>query len=247
MKHYAAYCFDLYGTLVDIHTDETRSGFWKALCGVFARMGAKEVPGGRVLREHYLALVRIKEHSLQAAHPGAAVEIELREVFSALLQQMGAEVSAEKVDLLARDFRRLSATHLRAYAGAGELLRSLRSAGAGVYLFSNAQRCFTEPELRSLGLWECFDGIFISSDIGFQKPDPGFYKAALAGTGLLPEDCLMIGNDPVCDILGAVKAGMDAFYVHSGLTPKDAPDPMQLPAVGFLPTMDLRRLRQLLI
>ena len=30
----------------------------------------------------------------------------------------------------------------------------------------------------------------------------------------------MIGNDPDCDVKGARRAGMDTFYIHSGISPK---------------------------
>ncbi len=247
MKHYAAYCFDLYGTLVDIHTDEGRPGFWKALRGVFADLGASDIPAAGALRARYLDRVREQERRLQAANPGAAVEIELREVFSALLNEYGACADNEAVSTLALRFRKLSTTHLRSYAGAREMLEALRTRGDKVILLSNAQRCFTEPELCALGLWDCFDRIFISSDLGFKKPDLRFYARALHSAELEPADCLMIGNDPACDILGAISAGMDAFYIRSGLTPADALPASALPAVGTLPGMDLRRLCSLLM
>ena len=246
MKRYAAYCFDLYGTLADIHTDERPLSFWKALCGVFADFGAVDIPDAKALRSRYLRLVREQEELLRADFPGAAVEIELRKVFSALLRELGADPSPAAVSALAVRFRTLSTMHLRLYSGAKELIKALHRTGARVLLLSNAQRCFTEPELRSLGLWDSFDRIFISSDLGFKKPDRRFYDMALKQAALDPADCLMIGNDPVCDILGAVGAGMDAFYIRSGLTPSDALPAESLPAVGGLPSMDLKKLRTIL-
>lgn len=29
----------------------------------------------------------------------------------------------------------------------------------------------------------------------------------------------MIGNDPICDIAGAKKAGLDTYYIHSDISP----------------------------
>ncbi|MBR5774174.1 MAG: phosphoribosylformylglycinamidine synthase subunit PurQ, partial [Clostridia bacterium] len=39
-----------------------------------------------------------------------------------------------------------------------------------VYLLSNAQSCFTINELKECGLYDLFDGIIISSDVGRKKP-----------------------------------------------------------------------------
>ena len=40
MKQYRAYLFDLYGTLVDIHTDEGKAAFWKRLAAYYSAHGA---------------------------------------------------------------------------------------------------------------------------------------------------------------------------------------------------------------
>ena len=248
MKRYAACFFDLYGTLVDIHTDEGRPGFWRALCGVFADLGGSDIPGANELQRRYLALVRAEEASCKrSAGEGAEIEIDLRKVFSQLLTEMRIDPSPGIVDRLAVRFRALSTTHIRAYAGAAALLDDLRALGSRVILLSNAQSCFTLPELRALGLERRFDRIFISSDVGFKKPDVRFFRAALEAEALRPEDCLMIGNDPKCDVFGAAAAGLDAFYIRSALTPRNAPDTQTLPVVGSLPSMDLRALRRILL
>ena len=246
MKPYRTYLFDLYGTLVDIHTNESRPAFWRQTADVFTRDGA--CYSGRELRAAYLKACRSETDQLASRAPaGTLVEPDLRKVFAALYLAKGREAAPELVERTALAFRRLSTTHLRAYAGAAELLQALRDRGREVVLLSNAQRCFTEPELRKLGLWDCFDRIFLSSDLGVQKPDPGIFSKALEALGREPADCLMIGNDPVCDVGGAVSVGIDAVYVHSGLSPRPAPGPDWKAAKYRLPRMDLRRLARLLL
>lgn len=93
-----------------------------------------------------------------------------------------------------------------------------------VYLLSNAQRIFTEYELRSLGLWELFDGILISSDEGCCKPDPAFFRILFDRYGLNPADCLMIGNERTSDLAGAVAAGIDCCYLHTATSSGSAGD-----------------------
>lgn len=243
MKAYRAILFDLYGTLADIHTDESRPGFWRAVAAWYTEHGA--ACDALRLRREYLALCAAETERLRRETPGAAVEIDLTRVFRALYEARGFAPGEALCAETARYFRRRSTTHLRAYAGAGELLDALRAAGRTVILLSNAQSCFTRPELARLGLSERFDHIYISSEIGFQKPDPRFFNAPLRDLELDPGDCVMIGNDPVCDAAGAMAVGMDAILIRSALSPKDVPPP---PGVeGFLPRMDLRRLRRLLL
>lgn len=160
------------------------------------------------------------------------------------------QVSPELLHSTMVAFREASITHLRLYSGAADLLRTLRAGGSKVFLLSNAQRTFTEAELRKLGLWDEFDDIFISSDYECAKPDTHFYNAPVKKYHLNPSDCLMIGNDPVNDIHGAKKAGMDALYIHSALSPKSE-DPLSTAkkagADYILPAMDLHKLKNMLV
>ena len=94
-----------------------------------------------------------------------------------------------------------------------------------MFLFSNAQSCFTVPELKALGIYDCFDGVMISSDLKVKKSSLAFYEAALDGKN--PSSCVMIGNDEFADIRGAMGAGMDACYIQTEQSPSF---PISLPS-----------------
>ena len=231
-----AVIFDLYGTLIDIHTDESRPSLWRNMSGFYAEHGVFYAP--EELRGGYLRLA----DRLLAEKSGPWPEIDVTEVFSALFAAAGAQPQEGAVSGAARLFRRESTTHLRAYAGAAELIARLRRSGRRVFLLSNAQRCFTVPELEAVGLADSFDGIYLSSDWGFQKPDRRFFDALLSRESLRPEQCLMVGNDPVCDAAGAKRVGMAVWYVRSGLTPRSAPPTREVPADFRQDGTDLRAL-----
>ena len=232
--------FDLYGTLVDIHTDENQPSLWRRMAGFAASNGADWAP--EALRGAYLRYCREEDDRLRERDrriPGACPEIDLAPVFAALYAKKGVSADEALIAETAWAFRRASTTHLRLYAGAAELLRALREQGRRVYLLSNAQGLFTRPELELLGIARAFDGISISSEAGCKKPDPRFFRQLLEREGLDARDCLMIGNDPVCDGGGARAVGMDAWILRSGLSPRDA--------VGFdQEGMDLRKLARML-
>ena len=65
MKKYESYIFDLYGTLIDIRTDETGPAFWRGIAALYACRGAKYGP--KAIREAYLSLCREEEDALRAA------------------------------------------------------------------------------------------------------------------------------------------------------------------------------------
>ncbi len=227
MKLYENYIFDLYGTLVDIRTDEEQRALWNKMSLFYGYYGAVYTP--ETLKRHYLAYVAEAEkagketgtahaqvHYTHEAYP----EIPLEKVFRALYTGKGIDPSDELVLHTGQMFRVFSTHHIRLYAGAKEVLQALRDAGRSVYLLSNAQRIFTEYELRYLQIYDCFDGILISSDYGVRKPDERFFRLLLDTYRIRPETALMIGNDLDNDIAGAKKAGMDTFYLHSAISPE---------------------------
>ena len=113
-------------------------------------------------------------------------------------------------------FRLTSLKYLRRYDWVLPAFAALRAEGAGIYLLSNAQSCFTLPELRALGLAEAFDGILISSDAHVKKPSPKIMEMLLARYGLSVGESLMIGNDQQADVAVARAVGMDALYLQTG-------------------------------
>lgn len=223
MKQYRNYIFDLYGTLVDIRTDEMNRKLWDHMSLFYGYYGAHYA--AEELQQTYLALVQDKEkelkqeHAVQYTHE-AYPEIPIEEVFRELYVMKGVKPDHALTIHTGQMFRAYSTKHIRLYNYAKELLVTLREAGRGVYLLSNAQRIFTEYELFYLGIHDLFDGILISSDYGCKKPDERFFRMLLEQYGLLPEESLMVGNDMKSDIAGAKRVGIDSFYIHSAISPQ---------------------------
>lgn len=236
----AAFLLDLYGTLVDIHTDENQPSLWKRMAGFVLSRGADWE--GKALRRAYLEGLRQEEERLRLRDrglPRAQGEIDLALVFARLYTEKGVRADAALIAETALAFRKASTTRLRLYAGAKELLAALGQRGR-VILLSNAQSLFTRPELEMLGLTDCFDSIYLSSEAGFKKPDPRFYRLALDREGLNPKDCLMIGNDPVCDGEGPRSVGIPAYVIRSGISPRGIPEGYDQEG------MDLKKLKRIL-
>lgn len=252
MKDYRNYIFDLYGTLVDIDVDESDRKLWEHMRLFYGYYGACYEP--EELHQAYLALIRDKDMRLREeyavkyeheSHP----EILYDEVFGDLYRNKGVVPDSGLTFHTAQMFRACSVKSIRLYAYARELLTALREAGKRVFLLSNAQRTFTEYEMRYLGIYDLFDGIQISSDHGCKKPDERFFRILLERFGLKPEESLMIGNNRYDDIAGAAKVGMDGFYIHSALSPRQQKEEVveELPADHVMRKMNLRLLcRQLL-
>jgi putative hydrolase of the HAD superfamily len=230
-EDYEVYVFDLYGTLVDIHTEEKESLVWEKLALFYGYYDAVYEPAE--LQQAYLELVRGKEAALKQtldadvryAHESSP-EIEITDVFAGLYARKGVTADAALAVHTGQFFRVLSTEYVRTYPGTGEMLANLRRKGKKVYLLSNAQRIFTEYEMHVLGIAKYFDGILISSDYRTKKPDRRFFEALIGKYRIDAARTLFIGNDSRTDIAGAKTVGFDTFYVCSNISPDGdaAPD-----------------------
>lgn len=214
---YKDYLFDLYGTLIDIHTDENKKSLWHGFKNLLAMYGAKYKT--KELKNKYSELCEMEKQSVPKEKYTDEPEPELLNVFKTLMKEKGAECSDELAQFLAAAFRSMSLKYIKLYDGALDLLRSIKESGGKVYLLSNAQRSFTEPELRLVGIYDEFDGIVISSDEGCKKPDIKFYQTILKRYKLKKSDTIMIGNDYITDIKGAHDAGIASLYLHTNISP----------------------------
>ena len=197
------FLFDLYGTLADIKTDEEMQSLWYGLAWLLGESDVKKV------RDEYLAICQ--KHADARAHK--FVEFDLLHVFEEMVESRGA--NKEKAKILAREFRLLSRQKLRLFPHIIEILQGLKERGAGVYLVSNAQACFTKDELDELGITSLFDGILISSDAGVKKPDPAIFDIAFKKFNLNKNECFYVGNDLHDDVLGAKGAGLKTVYIET--------------------------------
>ena len=221
---YTDLIFDLYGTLVDIHTEEDAL-VWEKTALYFGYYGAHYSPAElKTAFEAELKKRKAKAGQSYECFP----DLPFEPIMAQLFRLAGVEENADTLGLNAAQlFRICSTEYIRLYPGALEALARLRKKGLRLWLLSNAQRVFTAYELRHLGLGEQLDGIFISSDYGCRKPDARFYQALVEEKHLDVSRCLMIGNDRETDIAGAKALGMATLYMHTDLTPsqQEAADP----------------------
>lgn len=215
---YTDLIFDLYGTLVDIHTEENDL-VWEKTALYFGFYGAAY--SGPELKAAFQNAMHNRE-----AQAGQSYEcfpdIPFEEIMKELFIAHGVKENTDTLSLnAAQVFRISSIEYICLYPHVKAALNTLKENGYRLWLLSNAQRAFTAYELRLLGLDHCFDGIYISSDYMCRKPDVRFFMALIDAQQLDPAKCLMIGNDRTTDIAGAQTAGLATLYMHTNLTPAD--------------------------
>ena len=227
---YTDLVFDLYGTLVDIHTEED-DRVWEKTAFYFGFYGAGYT--GPELKAAFQSAMRARE-----ARAGQSYEcfpdLPFEETMADLFRAKGVVENADSLGINAAQLFRISSLdYIRLYPHALEALAKLRKAGYRLWLLSNAQAIFTAYELRLLGLGDQLDGIYLSSNYKCRKPDLRFYQALIEERHLDVSKTMMIGNDRQTDIAGAKAVGMATLYMHTDLTPRDQAEADKAKAIGI--------------
>lgn len=200
--------FDCYKTLIDIITDESSWEVNNELSRWLLYHGVRIEPNK--LKETYKWKVIDKLGNSNQPYP----EIRIEEIFAEICR----ENAYQFIDPFwlgfetAKTFRSLSIRKLEVYPKSLKLLEKYHYIPKCIV--SNAQRVFTEPELRFLGLYDRFNFVIISSDHGIRKPDTRLFKMAQDGLNLYPWEILAIGDTPENDIYPAQSLGMNGMHIN---------------------------------
>jgi putative hydrolase of the HAD superfamily len=203
-----AVIFDLYGTLVDIWTNEEDLSVYYTLCKFLRYYGVAYTPEELAARYQESAAAHLLDH------PGPFGEIDVYLVFEDILTE-GLRKSPERnlVIWLARLFRSLSTERLGLFPDTLAALEEL-SANYRLGLVSDAQWVFCEAEIRFLGVERFLETVVLSSRFFVRKPAPQIYSHALRAMQLQPSQALYVGNDSARDVPGPQEIGMPVVLIH---------------------------------
>ena len=98
--------------------------------------------------------------------------------------------------------------------GARELLDYLKGLGCRLHICSNGFHEIQYRKLRACGLYDYFTSVILSEDAGANKPSKQFFDYAFAQSGAKAETTLMIGDNYIADIEGAMDAGIDTILYN---------------------------------
>ena len=70
--------------------------------------------------------------------------------------------------------------------------------------------------LREAKLFDFFDAMAVSSEVGVSKPDPRIFETVLDELNIKPEEAVMIGNTISTDIFGGNAIGMRTVLFQPG-------------------------------
>ncbi|KAL1355970.1 hypothetical protein HN51_007953 [Arachis hypogaea] len=94
--------------------------------------------------------------------------------------------------------------------GAYETITLLKDAGVKMAVVSNFDSRLRKL-LKDLNVLNLFDAVIISSEVGYEKPDPRIFQAALDQVNVEANKALHIGDDEKADKHGANALGIDCW------------------------------------
>lgn len=90
-------------------------------------------------------------------------------------------------------------------------LEPLRASGVALHLATNQEHERAAFLWKTLGLQDHFAAMHYSADVGWAKPDPGFFTTVVARTGYAPADLTLVDDRPE-NVAAARQAGWGGLY-----------------------------------
>jgi len=203
--------FDLYGTLIDIETDESMDEIYRGIAHFLTYQGVSlhrwEV------RDRYYQIMKTQKEERGEEYP----EIDVEAIWRAFLEREGIKADPPRRDLariLAQIYRGISRKRLQLYPEVKRVLDDLQP-HYRMALVSDAQPGYALPEMKAVGLDGYFDPIILSTYYGFRKPDARLFTKPLDILKLTPAEVIYVGNDMYRDIYGASRLGIKTLFVDS--------------------------------
>ena len=139
--------------------------------------------------------------------------------FRDLFAEIGADAADPAAICAAYEMRLGQQHHL--IPGAAEALRNLRK-DYRLFAASNGTGAVQRSRLAGAGIADLFDGLFISEELGAEKPSAAFFDACFARfPELKRSETAMIGDSLTSDIAGGHAAGLLTVWFN----PSHAPNP----------------------
>lgn len=200
---YTTLLFDLDDTLMD---------FGKAEENAIEKLLRKySIPATHENKQLYVQTNKAKWAALEKG------EITRKELFSTRFSDFFALVGVEADGIKANeDYISFLAEGRFVIDGAEDICRELKK-NYKMYIITNGAKKAQQGRLKDLPLMESFDGVFVSEEIGFDKPKKEYFDYVFAHiTETDKSKCLVIGDSPNSDIAGAVNYGIDCCWINKG-------------------------------
>lgn len=87
---------------------------------------------------------------------------------------------------------------------------------------TNGTKIAQTKKLKTSGLDQIFDAVYISEDVGIEKPNKGYFEVVFEGEGITDSsEAIIVGDSLTSDILGGNNAGIDTIWYNKACKVND--------------------------
>ena len=191
---------DLDDTILDFGATEKKS-----ISRLLEAMGI--TPTDELLRRYHV----INLEHWQQLERGEITRDQINNRFHVLFAELGKQVDALHCEALYRRYLSEDAQYMPGAEGVVERL----SKKYRLFLASNGTASVQHGRLAITGLGKYFEGIFISEEVGANKPSKEFFQRSFAQIpDFDPAKAMIVGDSKTSDILGGIHAGIATCWVN---------------------------------
>lgn len=130
--------------------------------------------------------------------------------FKTFLNKLGLEGNTKKIS---EDYFGFLANSHYLVEGAVEVLECLKERNVKIYATTNGITLTQYKRIDDAGIRKYFDGIFVSEEVGAQKPSKAYFDYVLNNIPSVDKrEILIVGDSPSSDILGGINSQIDTCW-----------------------------------
>ena len=155
-----------------------------------------------------------------------------KERFPRIFEHAGGNYKAIPAEF-EEDFMHRTSSKSHVFPYSKEILTYLKEKYR-IHVITNGFNESQAKKMKSADLDGYFELVVTSETTGYKKPDPRIFHYTMDQLKTTPDVCLMIGDNPASDILGAQRADIDQVYFN----PEEK-------IIELKPTFEIRHLKEL--
>ena len=220
--------FDFFGTLVSYGPEGPDHDFSRS-------HSMQRSMGSTLAYDEFRALWSSVGGGLNREADRTGREFSMLDLSAEFLRQATArEPTGDEAVAMARAYIADWDTCVRYLPGLKEMLTGLSPRYKLAVVSNTADTTLVPAHLNAMKVRDYFDAVILSVEVGWRKPHPAIFAAALDALGIGAGDAVFVGDSYLPDYQGPVQAGISAFLIDPGRVTK-VPDHARLTSIFELP------------
>jgi putative hydrolase of the HAD superfamily len=206
--------FDLDDTLIAYEV--VAEQLWRDLCDVYARrIQCADAVNPEVAEQLHATLCEVRDWYWDDATRHQEGRLNLKAARRDIVRRVFAKLDWSDMalaDEMADTYSREREEVVYCFPGVTETLQTLVDRGVKLALITNGTSALQRRKVVRFGLAPYFNAILIEGELGYGKPDPAVYLAALEALELAADEVWVVGDNLEWEVAAPQRLGMTAIW-----------------------------------